>query len=490
MSTKKKTKNPERVGAKGIFGVTALSMTSSITAIFMSSLFMQYMTDYAGLGAWGATLATTLLLAARIIDAIDDPIQSFIMDNAKAGRHGKYKPFYLLSIIMTTIGAIALYSLPSAVARKPVLVGIWVVFFYLFYDIGTSFYNPNILYRTMTTDVKERAKLAMGPAIFVLLIGAVSSGMLALVVNVNGIVGNYNTAFMIVVGIACLLSAAVSIIGWLCVKERHVVQQESDEKVRIADLVELFKTNKAMVVQVAKCAFSGFIWTLLFATPTYYVKWGFCTNLDTGEVDMGKLAIYGMVVSVMMLVPTLIGNLLGVPLLKLFKGNPIRVGQFNLAMQAVCGFVLFIGQITGVLARVPMLFFAALFIMALATAADSIPQSTVEMEVMDYTIYKTGKDRSALTGFLSTFLKKAQNAISSALVGVILISIGYNVDSVTGDFAGDVSRIPSMLNWFIVIMGLVPAILAVIAIVIYRRYPLSNEERAAMRASLEKKEDH
>ena len=165
----------------------------------------------------------------------------------------------------------------------------------------------------------------------------------------------------------------------------------------------------------------------------------------------------------MMLVPTFLGNLLGAPLLKLFKGDPIKVGQFNLSVQAVGGFALFISQVTGLLAKSPAIFFVCLFVMALAIAADSIPQSTVEMELMDYTIYKTGKDRSALTGVLSQFLKKAQSAVSSALVGAVLIAIGYNVDSVTGNFLGDVANIPTMLNGFIIIMGLIPAVLAVIA---------------------------
>ena len=72
------------------------------------------------------------------------------------------------------------------------------------------------------------------------------------------------------------------------------------------------------------------------------------------------------------------------------------------------------------------------------------------MEVMDYTIYSTGKDRSALTGVLDMFLQKAQNAVSSALVGGILIAIGYEVDSVTGDYIGELSAMPSMLTWFMI----------------------------------------
>ena len=143
----KKVKGPESVGFKEIFGVTALSTNNGLANVFMSSLFMIFMTDYAGLGSWGATLATTLLLAARIIDAVDDPIQGFIMDNGKVGKHGKYKPFFMLSIIMTTIGTIALYMLPDGITNKPVVVSIWVILFYFLYDIGMSFYQQNLLFR-------------------------------------------------------------------------------------------------------------------------------------------------------------------------------------------------------------------------------------------------------------------------------------------------------------------------------------------------------
>lgn len=490
MKKSDKRDNPEYMGVKQVFGVTALSTTSSITAIFMTTMFMTFMTDYAGLGAWGATLATSLLLFARILDAVDDPIQSIIMDNAKIGKSGKYKPFFLISIFMTAIGAIALYALPDPITQSPVLVSVWVILFYLVYDIGTSFYNQNIMYRAMTIDVKERAKLAFGPAMFVLLLGVLSSGLMTAVVQISNMVGSYKTAYGLMVAASCLLSVVISVIGWLCIEERHVTEHDEEEKASLKDFVSLLKINKAMVVHVLKCVFSGFVWTLLFATPTYYIKWAFCTNLATGEVDMQLLATYSIISTIMMLFPTLIGNILGRPLLKLFKGDPIRTGQFNMAVEAVFGLALFISQVTGLLERFPAFFFICFFMIALAVASDSIPQATVEMEVMDYTIYKTGKDQSAMTGVFSRFLSKAQSALSSALVGAILIAIGYNVDSVTGNYAGDVANIPTMLNWFIVIMGLVPAILAIIAIFIYQKYPLNNTERAQMRAALDKLEVH
>lgn len=481
---KNKVKNPEAVGAKECIGVTALSTMGGVAAIFMSTMFMQYMTDYAGLGAWGASLATILLLVARLFDAVDDPIQGFIMDSGKVGKHGKYKPFFMISIIMTAAGTILLYIMPDAVAANPVLVTVWVIFFYLVYDIGTSFNNGNLLYRTMTDDVNERSKLVIGPRLWVMIIGMLGSAMMMVIVAVNSFTGSYKKSYALVATVASLIAAVISVIGWLMVKEKHVVQQDEEEKVKLKDFFELFKVNKAMVVHFCKNIFAGFIWTLLFATPTYYVKWGFCTDLSTGEVDMALLGTYSLIVSMMMLLPLLFGTFLATPLMKLLK-SPIRLTRLNLLLQAIGGGVLFVAQILGVLQNTPWLFFVGMFIMALAIGVDFVPQSTVEMEIMDYTIYKTGKDRSALSGVVSKFLEKAQTALSSALVGAILIAIGYNVDSVTGDYAGDIANIPTMLNWFIVVMGLVPCILGIIAFVIYRFYPIDNTVRADMRKYLE-----
>ena len=473
--SKKKERNPEAVGFKECFGVTALSTTGGIAAIFMSSMFMQYMTDYAGLGAWGATLATILLLVARIFDAVDDPIQGFIMDNGKIGKHGKYKPFFMISIIFTALGTICLYSMPAGVAKNPVIVTIWVIFFYLLFDIGTSFNNGNLLYRTMTDDVNERAKLVIGPRLWVMVLAMVGAAMTAIAVALYQIVGSYNTAFMILALVAVGISVVISVGGWFMIKEKHVVQQEKDEKVKLGDFFELFKVNKAMVIHFTKN---------IFATPVYYIKWGFCTDLTTGQVDMAQFGLYSLIVSMMMMLPLLFGSFIAGPLMRKL-GSPIRLTRCLLVLQAIGGGILFFAQITGILSKSPWLFFLGMFIMALAIGTDFVPQSTVEMEIMDYTIYKTGKDRSALTGVLNKFLEKAQTALSSALVGAILIAIGYQVDSVTGDYAGDLANMPTMLNWFIVIMGLAPCILGLISCFIYKFYPITNEVRADMRKYLE-----
>ena len=477
MAKAPKVKNPEAVGFKEIFGSTALSTNNGLAAVFMSAMFMTFMTDYAGLGKLGATLATVLLLAARIIDAVDDPIQGFIMDSGKIGKHGKYKPFFLISIILTTIGVIALYALPNGITTKAVAVSVWVIFFYLVYDIGASFYNQNLLFRTMTNDPGERSKLLIGPRLWVMILGVFGSFMAAIAVSIQAATGSFKTAYMILALVAMAISFVISLVGWFLVKEKHVVEQDPEDKVKFSDFFELMRTNKPMMLNFFKCIATGFIWTFLFAAPVYYVKYAYAADLSTGEVNMEYFASLSMVISMMMMFPLILGTIVANPVLKLFKKNFLKMHIFDLAMQGAAGALMFVMQILGLLPKNPMFFFIPMFLLAFFIGIDFVPGSNLSMEIMDYTIYQSGKDRSALTGVLEKFLEKAQSAVSSAIVGGVLIAIGYEVDSVTGNYIGDLAKMPTMLTWMIVIIGLVPAILAVIGIAIIRKYPIDQPMR-------------
>ena len=78
---------------------------------------------------------------------------------------------------------------------------------------------------------------------------------------------------------------------------------------------------------------------------------------------------------------------------------------------------------------------------------------------------------------LGKFLEKAQFAVSTALVGAILIAIGYQVDSVTGNYVGELSKMPTLLTWMTVIMGVLPAVFAVIGVLILKKYPIDHAKR-------------
>ncbi len=484
---KEKVAKPERLGIRPYLGTTLMSVCDSLGMSVMTSWFMQYLTDYAGIGTWGAVLGTTLLLVARIIDAVNDPLQGWIIDRSKVTKFGKYRPFILLSILMCTIGVGGLFSIPSGMSDSPVIICIWVLFFYLMYDIGASFYTPNLIYRTITKNEGQRGKLIVGPRILNMIIGMVCGSLIAIVNSVSASMGgNMHDAFSVVMIGAMIVVGIVSVLGVLLVKEKHSVEQKEDvEKAKFSDFFLLLKENAALRVKVLASVFWGFCWTFLFATMLYYIKWAYCADLTTGAVDTAAYGMLSLFGSMMMMLPLVIGTAVANPLMKLFKSAAKTYIFCILLLTIPCG-LMFVLQLLGILQTSSTIFLVLLAVAATAIGISYIPQEVINMETMDYEMYLHGKDRAAQCNACYKFLEKAQNAIAGSVVGMILIAIGYQVDSATDTYLGELSAIPGMLNWFIVVMGLVPCVLGVIAVIILRKYPITDEIRKDMREKLSK----
>lgn len=483
----KKVKDPMRVRFTDYLGVTLMSLTDCIAAGLMTSWFMQYLTDYAGLGTWGAVLGSVLLIVMRLFDAVNDPLEGWIMDRAKAGKYGKYKPFIIISILCEMLGLSALFFIPEGITGSPALVVIWVVVGYLIYDVGASFFAPNLVYRTLTLDSAKRGKLMIAPRMMSMIMGMVTGSIISIVNGVNAGIGNFHTAFGVTVMGFAVATGVLSLLGIAMVKEKHHAEKDENEPaVKFTDIFVMFKENEALRVKFCATIFSGFIWTFLFATLNYYIKWAYCADLTTGVVNEGTYGMLSLIGSMMMLLPLLLGTAIAMPLMKLFK-TPARTHRFVILAEAIpCG-ILFVLQMLGILQSSPAILLTMVAISATAIGIGYIPGEALNIEIMDYQIYKNGKDRSAQVNATAKFLDKAQNAVSSGLVGVILIAVGYVVDSATGNYAGDLAAIPGMLNWFIVIMGLVPCVLGFVALFIFRKYPITPELAAEMKAELDNK---
>lgn len=481
----KKVKDPNRLRFKDYFGSSAMAVAEAVGACLMSSMFMMYLTDYSGLGKLGAVLGSTVLVFARFFDAVNDPLEGWIMDRAKVGKHGKYRPFLLLSTILMAAGLIGLFSIPVGENPNVVLIGAWVIIFYLLYDIGVAFFALNPMLRTMTLNPDERGKLMIGPRMVSMMMGMIGASLITIIASVNEGVGNMRTSFSIVVTAFVAIGAVVSVIGLAMVKEKHHAQENPEDQVKLTDIFGMLKTNGALRIRLLDMLFSGFIWTFLFATMTYYIKWAYCADLSTGAVDTAKLGSLSMIAAMLMFTPLVLGTLIASPLMKKI-GSPIKFHRILIMAQIIPCLALFVLELLGVLRMSPVPFFVCAAVVTVAIGADFIPGETINIECMDYEIYKNGRDRSALCNACNKFLGKAQSAVSTVMVSGILLAIGYEVDSVTDTFLGELSAIPTMLTWFIVVMGLVPGVLGLVAWLILRKYPITDEIRADMDQKLNK----
>ena len=121
----------------------------------------------------------------------------------------------------------------------------------------------------------------------------------------------YSAAFLAGAGI-------LSLIGIFLVRERHKISADRREKVRFSDIFSLIRENGALRVRMLSNVFSGFVWTLLFAGATYYIKWNFCTDLSTGVVNSELLGTLSMFLGMITILPMVVGTFIAGPLMKLF----------------------------------------------------------------------------------------------------------------------------------------------------------------------------
>ena len=479
----KKAKKSERLGFKAYFGTTAMSVNEALGNSLMTSFFLMYLTDYSGIGALAASLGTGLLVFARVFDVVNDPIEGWIMDRAKPGKYGKYKPFIFLSIALISVGVASLFFIPSGMTGNSFAVCAWVIAGYLLYDIGSSFFAPRLVYRGMTLDPDLRGKLLIGPRLITMVVGMVMAALMVIVNAVNAGVNNMHTSFGLTVLMLVVITAAISLLGTAMVKEKYVVEQDDEEKIKLTDYFTLLKENDAMRCRMLSQLLTGFIWSFLFAAVMYYAKWAYCADLTTGAVDNDKFGMMSMVAGMMSFLPLLIGTAIAAPLMKLFK-SPEKFHRLLLLIQcAACG-MMFVLQITGLLGKSYVIYFACVGLCAFAIGVDFMPDGVMNIECMDYDIYKNGKDRSALNNALTRLIEKGQSALSAAAIGILLTAVGYIVDSATDTYIGELSNIPSMLNGFILIMGLLPCVLGIVGYLIFRKYPINDKIRAEMKEKL------
>lgn len=478
---KQKTNNGERLGFRTYYGTTTMGATEALTSSLMSSFFMMYLTDYSGLGSWAASLGSALLVFARFFDAINDPFEAWIMDRAKPGKFGKYRPFVFLSIIMQTIGVACLFFIPTFESK--IAVAIWVIVFYLIYDIGYSFFSPEVMYRSAALDDGKRAKLMIAPRILTMFLGMAVSSLVSIVAAVNVHFNNYHTAFGVTVLVFLALAAVLALSGISVFKERHIVERDKEEVVKITDAIDVLKRNDALRNRLCAGVFAGFIYTCVFATTNYYIKWGFCADLATGAVDTAQYGIFLLISSMMMFLPILLGTAISIPLMNKL-GSPIRMLRFVIGAEAACCGLIAILHFTGLLTPIP--FFISLALCATALGTEFVPAGALAMESMDYEVYKNGRDRAATINTLGKLLGKAQSAFATAAVGATLTAVGYVVDSATDTYLGDLAAMPSLLNWFIIILAVIPCVFGGIALLIMRKYPVTDEVRADMKKALGK----
>jgi len=466
----KKREKQYPLNFKNMFGLSTMRWIVVAGSSLMTSAFAIYLTDYSGI-ANAAVVSTVLLAFGRILDAVDDPLQGFIMDRSPVTRIGKYKPFLLGGIALTTISLLMMFNIPGKAAEwvKIALLALG----YIFYEVGVSFQPDSAIKATMTNDPKVREKLLVAPRIFEQIVAVPFSFYLSIALVFGGMCnGDNHKGFSMATLIFVLPIALVAFIGALCIKEGPYVSR-SEDRIGIRDVIAMLKANKPLWISQLSGLIGGCIFTFVVAAVPYYVKWAY------GPENFGTYsAVWGAVI----LLGVIAGTVFAPRLLRGFI--PVKGAIFcYLAQVAPLALIYILGLFVKLH---PYVFFSLIFGMMVFSGMSYIPGSLINMECMDYNRWKLGNGMQGMVQAVSSFVQKAQVALAGLATGVVLVAVKYDAALYESEeFVASGGTVPpELLKGLELVFCVIPMVLGIATALILFAYPLKKKMRDLMYAEL------
>lgn len=428
------------IGTKAAYGVGALGKDFACSIIYL--FLMVYLTDVAELTP---AFVGMLFLAARVIDAITDPMMGMVVDNTRS-RFGKFRPWILSGTVINSVFLVAMFCThmftgTAAYVYATVMYIMWGVT-YTIMDIPYWSMIP-----AMSSDRVEREKLVVWPRLMASIAWLIMGTWALQAIDIFG-KGDRGHGYLILTLFIVLIFNASSILTFFKVKEDTDEANKTsvaNTKFTLKDVVNIINGNDQLK------ALSGFV--LSFHMGTMMIS-GFAIYYFTYALGQPELFKVFMMVS-------FIAEMAGVFLLPKLCLNINRQVMWKLA----CAFpicCLIILAVASVVAP------SSALLVAIAGAALRFGVGitnglgTVMLaDVVDYGEKRTGCRSESIIFSIQTMLVKAGGAFSGFMVGIGLTMIGY---------VPNVVQESSTVMGLTVMMIALPMMLFALSAMIYQRF--------------------
>jgi len=383
------------------FGLGTIGRDMVYSMISMYLIF--YLTDVINLPTGTLWWVAGIILAARIFDALNDPVMGFIVDNTHT-RWGKFKPWIAIGAVLTAGFTILLFT--DLKLEGGAFIGAFAVFYLMW---GISFTANDISYWSMlpalSVDQKEREKIG---AIARICANAglffVVAGIVPLTASLGQRFGSPQKgyfAFVVLITVIMMAGQCVTLFG---VKETALIANRRQSTPLRELLGIIYKNDQLFFTAIAMSLFMiGYTTTASFGL--YFFKYAYG--------DEGMYSIFALILGVSQITALAVFPLFS----KRFDRKTLYTAAIILIVAGYLIFffapvttMLFIG-VGGILIFVGQSFVQLLMLMFLA---DSV----------DYGHWKLGKRNDSITFSLQPFINKMGGAISSGVVSAVIIVSG------------------------------------------------------------------
>ena len=467
--------------SRDYLGYALVETAGCLIFSLVTTLLQKYYTDILHLSPMFIML---MFIAARVWDAINDPIMGRIADTARPSKYGRYRPWILYAAVPLALSGVLMFVKTPGMGEpdRVVFTCVWATVTYvLFGMIYTMLQIPyGSLASVVTTDDRERNKLSVfrsiGAAlgsIPVLVIASFAyakrldaSGAPILGENGRPITDMQYRPVLIGVVIMAAVSALLLILAFTMNRERVKTKPQPKEKGATKRAIALLFQNRAFVSisLVSMLLLSGQMFTQSFYTylfdDYFHANW---MNLATQACTYSPMLIF------MLFLPRLARRI-----------GKKEITAVGLTLAALANLALFFlrglepGKLMWVFLALNFVSGCGLTTLVMQLWA-MVTDSTDDIEV------KTGSRDTGTAYSVFNFFRKLGQVLSAICVNGALLGMHYRYEK------GAVQT-PANLKTMYDLATLIPAVLfGIMAILLFAVYPLSRQSVARLQEEKEQK---
>lgn len=432
-------------------------MSQNIIWYMINTYLMLFYTDVVSLSA-GAI--STIMLVARVWDAVNDPMMGAIVDKTKS-RWGKFKPYIIIAPPFLAIFDILTFTVwPVEGIMKAVLCGVSYILAGMAYTaVGVAI---NGIVNRLSTDSNEKMKIIsvanVASNVLQTILAAVAMPMILFFSKSDA--ANGKGFFWTTVILAIISIPLFMICGFKCKEVEFAELPEEGKKGNISKDLKLLLKNKPLVISIST-VFIGAVGAIArMSLLTYYVIYvvgsytmisavfttlTVCQIIGTATLPWGTKKFGKKGYMIILLLINAASDLV-----LFFNGHPTIA--FVLAVSVVGGFSQGAGAIS------------------YGMMCDSI----------DYGDYKFGIRNEGISSSLMSFSVKLASAITGSLSIWLLAATGY---------VAGAQQSASAITGINVIVNLIPAILQLVGIIPLIWYKLDSKKMDEIAIALKERNE-
>lgn len=431
---------------KQIFGYSVGDLGINLNFQMMGFYLAFFYTDVFGIPSGHVA---GLFLAARVWDAINDPIMGFIADRTQS-RWGKFRPYLLFGALPLNLLLVACFFTPDLPLTGK------LIYAYVTYILHGMVYTAvglpySALSAVLTQDQQERAVISTYRMFFAVVVA------LSVIILVRPFAEKYfatpqagYTAVMLVVAV---VSTGLLWFSYSQAEERVEVARE---EYRFTQILPLLFRNDALVALAAAMFLNTGVWVTINAVALYYFKY------VHGDADLFEKFFFIMLpanVLAVLVTPAITkrigkakGFMLGSVIVAVFYAAREYLPADNLVVFLGVSLVATFGQMICAITQWGML-----------------------PDTVEYGHYKTGIRTEGIPFAFFSFMQKLGMAVAGALAAWVLSEVGYVANQ---DQTPEVKRV---IGW---LFNLFPAGFSLLCAVALAFYKLDGPLFERIRAEL------